>query len=105
CRAAREHGLAVAQAHVRHLNPLPPDLGDVLRSYDKVLVPEMNLGQFSMLLRAKYLVDVVGFNRVRGLPFNASELVGAITELVEGIEERSEERRVGKEWGDRGGSW
>ena len=73
-------GMPVAQAHLRHLNPFPADLGDVLRGYDAVMVPEMNLGQLSMLLRAKYLVDVVGYNQVRGLPLRAAELADAITE-------------------------
>ncbi|MGW0227878.1 2-oxoacid:acceptor oxidoreductase subunit alpha [Actinopolymorpha singaporensis] len=92
CRAVREHGIPVAQAHLRHLNPFPPDLGEVLRSYDRVLVPEMNLGQLSMLLRARYLVDVVSYNRVRGLPFSASELTGAITELAGSLDlEHTEE--------------
>ena len=67
-RRVRKAGFHVAQAHLRHLNPFPNDLGDVLERYEKVLVPEMNLGQLSMLLRAKYLVDVVGYNHVRGLP-------------------------------------
>nr|WP_202885038.1 2-oxoacid:acceptor oxidoreductase subunit alpha [Actinopolymorpha cephalotaxi] len=92
CRAVREHGIPVAQAHLRHLNPFPPDLGEVLRSYDRVLVPEMNLGQLSMLLRSRYLVDVVSYNRVRGMPFSASELTGAITELAGSLDlEQTEE--------------
>ena len=66
-------GIELAQAHLRHLNPFPKDLGEVLRRYDKVLVPEMNLGQLSLLLRGKYLVDAVGYNQVRGLPFKAKE--------------------------------
>jgi 2-oxoglutarate ferredoxin oxidoreductase subunit alpha len=82
-RQVRGQGLQVAQAHLRHLNPFPKDLGEVLRRYDAVLVPEMNLGQLSMLLRARYLVDVVGYNHVRGLPLRAAELADAITELVE----------------------
>jgi 2-oxoglutarate ferredoxin oxidoreductase subunit alpha len=82
-RHVRNTGLRVAQAHLRHLNPFPKDLGEVLKRYDAVLVPEMNLGQLSMLLRAKYLVDVVGYNRVRGLPLRAAELAEAITDLVE----------------------
>ena len=86
CRAVREHGIPVAQAHLRHLNPFPPDLGDVLRHYDRVLVPEMNLGQLALLLRARYLVDVVSYNRVRGLPFSAAELTGAITELADTLD-------------------
>ncbi|MEZ5094122.1 2-oxoacid:acceptor oxidoreductase subunit alpha [Nocardioides sp.] len=81
-RRVRRAGFAVAQAHLRHLNPFPADLGDVLARYDKVLVPEMNLGQLAMLLRARYLVDVIGYNRVQGLPIKAGELAEAIAELV-----------------------
>jgi 2-oxoglutarate ferredoxin oxidoreductase subunit alpha len=81
-RRVRRAGYHVAQAHLRHLNPFPKDLGEVLKRYDKVLVPEMNLGQLSMLLRAKYLVDAVGYNHVRGLPLKAAELAEAIGELV-----------------------
>ncbi|MGH3588828.1 MAG: 2-oxoacid:acceptor oxidoreductase subunit alpha, partial [Pseudonocardia sp.] len=82
-RQVRNAGISVAQAHLRHLNPFPKDLGDVLERYDAVMVPEMNLGQLSMLIRAKYLVDVVGYNHVRGLPLKAAELADAITDLVE----------------------
>ena len=85
CRIARDQGLPVAQAHVRHLNPFPENLGDVLRSYDRVIVPEMNLGQLAMLLRAKYLVDVIGYNQVRGLPFTSSELAGVIADVAESL--------------------
>ncbi len=85
CRRVRRSGLSVAQAHLRHLNPFPADLGDVLRRYDRVVVPEMNLGQLALLLRARYLVDVIGYNQVRGLPFRASELAevfkGVITDV------------------------
>ena len=83
CRRVRKAGLSVAQTHLRHLNPFPKDLGEVLKRYDAVLVPEMNLGQLSLLLRAKYLVDVVGYNHVRGLPLKAAELAEAITDLIE----------------------
>jgi len=89
CRRVRKAGYNVAQVHLRHLNPLPKDLGDILARYDKVLVPEMNLGQLRMLLRAKYLVDAIGYNHVRGLPLKAAELAEAIGGLVaeaEGIE-------------------
>ncbi|MFJ3212611.1 2-oxoacid:acceptor oxidoreductase subunit alpha [Streptomyces flaveolus] len=82
-RMARADGVRVAQAHLRHLNPFPSDLGDVLRRYDKVLVPELNLGQLSLLLRARYLVDVVGYNKVAGLPLHTSELAQAITAAAE----------------------
>ncbi|MFC6288040.1 2-oxoacid:acceptor oxidoreductase subunit alpha [Nocardioides sp. GCM10027113] len=88
-RRVRRAGHNVAQVHLRHLNPFPKDLGEILARYDKVLVPEMNLGQLSLLLRAKYLVDVVGYNHVRGLPLKAAELAEAIGELVaqaEGVE-------------------
>ena len=81
-------GADVAQAHLRHLNPFPADLGDVLRRYEKVLVPEMNLGyarQLAMLVRAKYLVDAIGYNQVRGLPFKADELAAVITNVSEDL--------------------
>jgi len=81
-RRVRKAGFNVAQVHLRHLNPFPNDLGEILKRYDKVLVPEMNLGQLSLLLRAKYLVDIVGYNQVRGLPLKAAELADAIGELV-----------------------
>jgi 2-oxoglutarate ferredoxin oxidoreductase subunit alpha len=81
-RQVRQAGFDVAQVHLRHLNPFPKDLGDILKSYDKVLVPEMNMGQLSLLLRSKYLVDAIGFNVVRGLPIKAAELADAITALM-----------------------
>ncbi len=83
CEITRRTGVNVAQAHLRYLNPFPRNLGDVLRSYRKVLVPEMNLGQLTMLLRAKYLVDVTSINQVRGMPFKSTELVAAITAAIE----------------------
>jgi 2-oxoglutarate/2-oxoacid ferredoxin oxidoreductase subunit alpha len=81
-RQARRAGLNVAQAHLRHMNPFPANLGEVLRRYDKVLVPEINLGQLALLLRGKFLVDVISYNRVRGLPFRAAELAEAIEEVL-----------------------
>jgi 2-oxoglutarate ferredoxin oxidoreductase subunit alpha len=81
-RRVRREGIAVAQAHLRHLNPFPADLGEVLHRYDRVLVPEMNLGQLSMLLRAEFLIDAVGYHQVRGLPFRAEELADVIRELA-----------------------
>jgi 2-oxoglutarate/2-oxoacid ferredoxin oxidoreductase subunit alpha len=84
--AAVEHahaeGLAVASIHLRHLNPLPADLGHILQQYTKVLVPEINSGQLVKVLRAEYLVDAVGFNKVRGLPLMSEEIYGAIVDLV-----------------------
>ncbi|MCU0621276.1 MAG: 2-oxoacid:acceptor oxidoreductase subunit alpha [Gemmatimonadales bacterium] len=75
-------GLAVGHVHLRHLNPFPPDLGDLLRRYRRVLVPELNLGQLASLLRARYLVDVVSFGKVQGRPFRVAELVERIEELA-----------------------
>jgi len=77
-------GHRVAHAHLRHLNPLPADLGDVLRRYRTVLVPEMNLGQLVRLVRAEYLIDAIGFNKVQGRPFKVSELVARAMRLFEG---------------------
>ncbi len=82
-RLVRGAGGRVARAHLRHLNPFPANTGEVLGRYRRVLVPEMNLGQLALLLRAKYLVDAVGYNRVRGLPFMATELAETITMQLE----------------------
>jgi 2-oxoglutarate ferredoxin oxidoreductase subunit alpha len=81
-RRVRNAGHPVAQVHLRHLNPFPPNLGDVLRRYDKVLVPEINLGQLALLLRGRFLVDVISYNQVRGLPFKAAELAGVIEDVI-----------------------
>ncbi|MBO9522369.1 MAG: 2-oxoacid:acceptor oxidoreductase subunit alpha [Nocardioidaceae bacterium] len=82
CRRVRKAGLDVAQVHLRHLNPFPKDLGEIVKRYDAVMIPEMNLGQLSLLIRAKYLVDVVGYNQVNGMPLKAAELAQAITDLI-----------------------
>ncbi|MEV7011121.1 2-oxoacid:acceptor oxidoreductase subunit alpha [Streptosporangium sp. NPDC051022] len=82
-RRIRRSGGKVAQAHLRHLNPLPANTGEVLRSYDKVLLPEINLGQLALLLRARFLVDIISYNRVRGLPFKAEELAGVIQDVID----------------------
>ncbi|HEY8453739.1 MAG: 2-oxoacid:acceptor oxidoreductase subunit alpha [Micromonosporaceae bacterium] len=82
CRRLRSHGHAVAHVHLRHLNPLPANLGDVLRRYDKVVVPEVNLGQLAAVVRARYLVDAISYNKVRGLPFTAAELEAMLEEVV-----------------------
>jgi 2-oxoglutarate ferredoxin oxidoreductase subunit alpha len=82
-RRVRAEGRKVATAHLRHLNPFPRNTGDVVRGYDKVLIPEMNLGQLRMLVRAEFLVDAAGYNRVRGRPFRAAELADAIAALVD----------------------
>jgi 2-oxoglutarate ferredoxin oxidoreductase subunit alpha len=82
-RRARRNGRPVAQAHLRYLNPFPRNTGEVLRRYEKVLIPEMNLGQLLKLVRAEFLVDAVGYNRVRGVPLRASEVAEAIEAMVD----------------------
>ena len=82
-RRVRLSGRAVATLHLRHLNPLPADLGDILRRYDRVIVPEMNLGQLAMILRAKYLVDCESYSRVRGLPISLSELAEDLIDVID----------------------
>ncbi|MEV0842760.1 2-oxoacid:acceptor oxidoreductase subunit alpha [Actinocatenispora sera] len=84
-RRIRDKGHHIAQAHLRHLNPLPANTEALLRSYDKVVVPEMNLGQLSQLLRGRFLIDVIGYNKVRGLPFTAGELESALEEIVKNV--------------------
>jgi 2-oxoglutarate ferredoxin oxidoreductase subunit alpha len=81
---AQQDGLSVASIHLRHLNPLPPDLGDILRRYDKVLVPEMNLGQLVRVLRAEFLIDAKAFNKVTGQPLGVAELRKAIEDALYG---------------------
>ncbi|MDI1452227.1 2-oxoacid:acceptor oxidoreductase subunit alpha [Streptomyces sp. ATE26] len=82
-RRLRAAGEAVAQAHLRHLNPFPRNLGAVLERYDKVVVPEMNLGQLATLVRAKYLVDARSYNQVNGMPFKAEQLAAALKEAID----------------------
>ncbi|MZE79660.1 2-oxoacid:acceptor oxidoreductase subunit alpha [Streptomyces xinghaiensis] len=82
-RRVRAGGRSVAQAHLRHLNPFPRNLGEVLKRYDRVVVPEMNLGQLAALLRAKYLVDARSYNQVNGMPFKAEQLAGVVKEAID----------------------
>jgi 2-oxoglutarate/2-oxoacid ferredoxin oxidoreductase subunit alpha len=84
-RRVRLAGGKIAQAHLRHLSPLPANLGEVLAAYDKVLVPEINLGQLALVLRGRYLVDVISYNRVRGLPFRAAELARVIQDVIANV--------------------
>ncbi|TNC24762.1 2-oxoacid:acceptor oxidoreductase subunit alpha [Mumia zhuanghuii] len=91
-RSARAQGIDVAHTHLRHLNPFPRNLGEVLRAYDSVIVPEMNLGQLSMLLRARYLVDVQGYDKVTGMPFGSEELAEVIAQAVKSLDTPSLDR-------------
>ncbi|MBQ0883893.1 2-oxoacid:acceptor oxidoreductase subunit alpha [Streptomyces sp. RM72] len=83
-RRIRKEGGRIAQAHLRHLNPFPANLGAVLERYDKVVVPEMNLGQLATLVRAKYLVDAQSYNQVNGMPFKAEQLATVLKETIDG---------------------
>ena len=91
-KTQRDKGLRIGHAHLRFLNPLPRNLGELFGRYRKVLVPEMNLGQLLLLLRAKYLVDAQGFNKIQGQPFKVSELENKIEEIV-GSQVRAGARR------------
>jgi 2-oxoglutarate/2-oxoacid ferredoxin oxidoreductase subunit alpha len=81
-KAQRAKGRKIGHLHLRHLNPLPSNLGDVLKRYKKVLVPELNMGQLLWVLRAKYLVDAIGLNKIQGRPFKQAELEQKIEEVL-----------------------
>jgi 2-oxoglutarate/2-oxoacid ferredoxin oxidoreductase subunit alpha len=104
CRRARRSGIKVAHAHLRHLNPLPANLGDVLWRYGTVVAPEMNLGQLALLLRGKYLVDVQSVTKVKGMAFLADEVEDIIDAALDGslAEKESKKARFakldGSEW-------
>ncbi|PZS31121.1 MAG: 2-oxoglutarate ferredoxin oxidoreductase subunit alpha [Pseudonocardiales bacterium] len=83
CRQIRASGASIAQVHLRNINPFPNDLGDILGRYDKVVIPEMNLGQLALLIRAKYLVDAISMTQVRGVPFKADELAEMLQGVIE----------------------
>jgi 2-oxoglutarate/2-oxoacid ferredoxin oxidoreductase subunit alpha len=79
---AQAEGRSVALAHIRYMNPFPSNLGEIISRYEKVLIPELNMGQLRMLIRNRYLVDAIGFNKVKGKPFAVSELTEKIAELT-----------------------
>jgi 2-oxoglutarate ferredoxin oxidoreductase subunit alpha len=85
CRALRQRGMPVAQAHLRHLNPMPSNLRTVLKSYGRVVIPEMNLGQLAQVIRGRYLVDAIGYNQVRGLPFTSTELEAMLEDVIKNV--------------------
>ena len=90
--AARElhgQGRSVGHVHLRYLNPLPADLGDILRRYRRVVVPEINLGQLVKIIRAEYLVDAIGYNQLQGRPFKVSEILGRCLKLLNGAAEQA----------------
>ena len=79
---AQDEGMTVSHLHLRHLNPFPQNLGEILVKFQKVLIAELNLGQLSTMIRSKFLVDAVGFNKVQGKPFTQTEVYNKITKLV-----------------------
>jgi 2-oxoglutarate ferredoxin oxidoreductase subunit alpha len=81
---ARSKGLKVARVHFRYLNPLPKNTGEILRSYKKILCPELNMGQLSKILRNEFLVDIESFNKIQGLPFKSSEIENRISKILGG---------------------
>jgi 2-oxoglutarate ferredoxin oxidoreductase subunit alpha len=85
CRRVRNTGLDIAQAHLRYLNPFPGNFDTVLAAYDKVVIPEMNLGQLALLVRGRFLVDAISYTKVAGLPFKAEELQAVLTDHVKGV--------------------
>ena len=82
-RRVHNDGQKVATAHLRFMNPMPKNLGDVLRSYDKILIPELNTGQLLKLIRAEFLINAVGLNKVMGEPFKVSEITDKIMEMAQ----------------------
>jgi 2-oxoglutarate ferredoxin oxidoreductase subunit alpha len=81
-RKARQAGTKVATAHLRYINPLPKNLGDILRAHDKILIPELNTGQLLKVIRSEYLIDAVGLDKVAGEPFRVTEISEKIAEMV-----------------------
>ncbi|MGO1384245.1 MAG: 2-oxoacid:acceptor oxidoreductase subunit alpha, partial [Arachnia sp.] len=89
-RRVRLGGRDVATAHLRHLNPMPANLGDIVRKFDRVIIPEMNLGQLANIIRSKYLVDVHSYSRVRGLPISLSELEQDLITEIDTLQEEGQ---------------
>ena len=81
---AREKGYTVSHTHLQYLNPLPKNTGEVLNNFSKILIPEINLGQLAKYIRSEFLIDVIQFNKVRGLPLNTSDVFDNITDILGG---------------------
>ena len=80
--SAQSEGLSISHLHLRHLNPLPKDLGEILVKFQKVMIPELNLGQLAMIIRSKFLVNAISFSKVQGKPFTQTEVYHKITEII-----------------------
>jgi 2-oxoglutarate ferredoxin oxidoreductase subunit alpha len=85
-------GKAVSHVHLRYLNPLPKDLGDIMKRFKKVLIPELNLGQLRTIIRAHYLIDAIGLNKVQGKPFSVGEVVEKMESVLRGDTKDTEVR-------------
>ena len=81
---SNERGAGVAHVHIRHIHPFPPNLRDVLLGYEHVLVPELNRGQLSKVIRSEFLIDTIGLNKIQGLPFKAAEIEAKISQILGG---------------------
>ena len=79
----QKEGLSVSALHLRYINPFPPDLGEILSRFEKVVIPELNLGQLKELIQARYLIKAIGINKVTGQPFTIDELVGSLKNILE----------------------
>ena|ERR1041384_1638233 len=79
---ARRKGIDVSHAHLRYIKPFPKNLGELLYSFETVLIPEMNSGQLIKIIRDKYLIPAVGYNKVQGMPFSAEEITAKIEEMI-----------------------
>jgi 2-oxoglutarate ferredoxin oxidoreductase subunit alpha len=82
-RRLRARGKKVARAHLKHLNPMPKNTGDVLKRFDKVVIPEINMGQLNRVIRAEFLIDTIAINKVRTLPFRAGDLEQELLRIME----------------------
>jgi len=80
--SAQNEGLSISHLHLRHLNPLPKDLGEILVKFQKIMIPELNLGQLAMIIRSKFLVDIISLCKVQGKPFTQTEIYHKIKELI-----------------------
>jgi 2-oxoglutarate ferredoxin oxidoreductase subunit alpha len=83
---ARKKGYKVSQAHLKYIHPFPKNTGEVLNSFENILLPEINLGQLAKIIRSEYLLPVIQFNVVRGLPFRTSDIEEKIIEILGGKE-------------------
>jgi 2-oxoglutarate ferredoxin oxidoreductase subunit alpha len=93
---ARRHGYEVSRAHLRWLNPLPSNLGEVLSRFDRVLLPEMNLGQLAMILRARFLKDVISYSKVQGRPFFRQQVFDKIVEVLGGVQNAAAPQEIAR---------